>query len=73
MQVVYLVFVLMGVIKESIRIKRCTLAWYYYIDIVVISLVSVSIYYLITIYLTKHESIPLSSEAKYESLEDYAY
>lgn len=64
---------LIGSIKESIRIKRCTLAWYYYIDIIVVSLVSVSIYYLITIYLSEHEVIPLSDEARYQSLETYAF
>ncbi len=46
-QVIQLIFVLLGALREAIRIKRCTLQWYYYIDIIVISLVSVSIYFLI--------------------------
>ena len=61
LQIISLIFVLYNSLKEAFKIKSCTLEWYYYIDIIVVSLVGTSIVFLIRIYLTSGQNIPLAN------------
>lgn len=73
LQVVQLIFVIYNSLKEAFKIKSCTLEWYYYIDIIVISLVATSIVFLIRVYLTPSQHIPLAGEPAFAQWEAYAY